>query len=240
MQMAKPNTLAARSHALLAPTGRAPREVAHAYAHAHAFNAHRPGSIAKGAAITKGKIMVQSRETTSEPTPAPITDAHVIISVDDGTNGHYACVAVPSFDGMDDATRTVSAIGVKYEATRKLQSVARKAAKEPGATPESIHAAVLNAASAFKLEADSDRVETVGSRRVLVAKELTKARLAEIGKPSRDVDVDVNMPAFAAKYPDRVEAALQAYLTNGYTPSRKGEGSGSGAPGAGVDASADL
>lgn len=156
-----------------------------------------------------------------------LDDSLIVLAVDDGTHGHYVTVAMPQWDGSAEM-QTALRVGLNYDALRKAQSVAKKAAKEG----KNVSEALAEFAASFKPEANADRVTTVGSERARIASELLRARLSELGKPTNDATIAANLPAYMSKYADKVDSALHSYLVGGYTPSRKGEGKAAGESGA--------
>lgn len=157
-----------------------------------------------------------------------LNDSLIIVPIDDGTHGHYCLVPLPALDPNDPALKTALAVGLKYDAIRAGQAEAKKAAKVTGATPATISAALAAWSTAYKPEANGDRVDTIGSKRVEIAAPMLKELLVKMGKfPTpeavNDATVAANMPGYLKKFGPDVETALAAWIAAGYQPKRKGE-----------------
>ena len=172
-----------------------------------------------------------------KPEPAPETPVtarnSLVVAIEDGDgHGHYAVLAVPTFDPNNPKHLGFFIKGWKDAATRNGQSKA-KAEKDKTKVPAVL--AAWAAGGAADMEAPS--VETVGDFILRLAtaegdnavktaaRSGCAARIAEIkGSAASDAEIDKSLASFIAKYPSRVEAALVATLAAGYTPKPRGKG----------------
>jgi len=151
---------------------------------------------------------------------AQVNDSHIVVPVEDG-NGHgfHVTLPVPKIKGTD-AEQATFMVGYKYEATRSLQSIAKKAAK----AGQDVKAALAAAAASLKIEPNPERVETVGSLRTRLASEMLEAHLKAKNLPSNEATVKAHLAAYITKRAKEVEARLDGYLSAGYTPKARGTG----------------
>lgn len=167
--------------------------------------------------------MARTHNDESRTASAPLNDSAVILPVEDGTgHGHYATIVLPSYDDSP-AMRTALAIGLKYDALRKAQSVAKKAAKEGKSVNEAL------ASFTFTPEAENgERIATIGTRRAEIASARLEAALVKAGQPHNEATVKAHLGAYMGKpqVAAAVDSELRTWLATGYTPTKRGEGAG--------------
>ena len=165
--------------------------------------------------------MATKHTDSTRPEQAALNDSALILAVEDGNgHGYYVTMLPPTYDGSA-AMQTALAIGIKYDALRKAQSVAKKAAKEGKNVSEVL------ASWTFSPEADNgDRIETVGTKRMELAAKRLEAALIKANQPHNEATVKANLGKYLAKdtVAQAVDAELRAYLAQGYTPTKRGEG----------------
>lgn len=170
-------------------------------------------------------------------------DSRLVIAVEDGAgHGHFVIVTPPAFSGSD-ALKAVALVGFKYEATRSLQAVAKKAKRESKDVGTALSESAATLAETINPDI-GNRVDTVGSVREHVAREMMKTRLAAqlAGKPEATVEatISANLPKFLAKRGEEIEAAFVAHLAAGYTPKARGAKTADGTAPAAIEIGDDV
>lgn len=158
---------------------------------------------------------------------ANLADSAIYMSVD----GYIGILPMVSHDALSPAENAALNEGRKQIALRKAQTVANNAKKNGKDIREAVNAFLAG------FSPDSEmQFQTIGGKRVEIAREMLAKRFEAMGKPAlaataRKPDgvvkgsdgVDL-LPGFMAKYASEIAAELSAWAQAYTAPTKRGEG----------------
>jgi len=164
----------------------------------------------------------RTHETEAASAASALPAANTIYMMVDG---YVGLLPWRDFPSLSAAEAVAANEGRKQIALRKAQTVARKAAKDG----KNVREAVNEFLASFEPDPNTE-FQTIGSKRMEIARDYTRELLARNNRPSDDATVEKNAPAILAseKHGPAVDARLAAWLASYTAPTKRGTGAASG------------